>query len=378
MTSGDIRGLRAARVFTGDEYRDDVTLLVEGGRISALMSDPPPGIVVERLPSDLLLAPGFIDLQVNGGGGALFNDSPTQRTLRTIAAAHRPFGTTGLMVTLITDSRDKMQQAAAAVMATDNPAIVGLHLEGPFLNHARKGVHDPAFLRVPDDADLRFLRDEAPRPLVVTLAPEITGTSFIAALVEAGVHVAIGHSAASAGQVADALKAGARGFTHLFNAMPPIAGRDPGVAGTALAESGDTLTGIIADGHHVHPVNLRLALRARGAARLALVTDAMPSVGWDRERFTLQGREIRVADGRLITADNTLAGAHLDMARAVRNAVALMGATEAEALRMASLNPADWLGLADRGRIAPGARADLVALAPGLVPARIWIGGAPC
>ena len=374
-----VKALHAAHLFTGEAMRRDTVLLIENGRVRDLTDSPPPGVPVERLPRHLILAPGFIDAQVNGGGGALFNDSPDLPTLRAIAAAHRRFGTTALLPTLITDTPDKMRQAAACVRAATaagETGIIGLHLEGPFLNPARKGVHPEALIRPMSEDDLRFLCEDTPRPLLLTLAPERVDAAALARLAHAGVTVAIGHSAASCEQAWDALRAGARGFTHLFNAMPPLAGRDPGPVGAALASDG--FAGIIVDGHHVHPANLRLALRAKGAERLMLATDAMASVGSDILAFRLHGRTIRVADGRLTTEDGTLAGAHLDMATAVRNAVARMGASLAEALRMASATPADFLGLRDRGRLVPGANADMVALDDRGVVDRVWVGGSRC
>ena len=373
---GGVKALHAARLFTGEAMRRETIVLIEDGRVRDLTDSPPPGVPVERLPQHLILTPGFIDVQVNGGGGRLFNDSPDLPTLRAIAAAHRRFGTTALLPTLITDTPEKMRQAAACVraaMEAGETGILGLHLEGPFLNPARKGVHPEALIRPMDEDDLRFLCQDTPRPLLLTLAPECVDPNAVPRLASAGVTVAIGHSAASCEQALDALRAGARGFTHLFNAMPPLAGRDPGPVGAALASDG--YAGIIADGHHVHPASLRLALRAKGAERLMLVTDAMASVGSDIRAFALHGRTVRVAGGRLTTEDGTLAGAHLDMAGAVRNAVALMGASLVEALRMASATPADFLGVRDRGRLVPGAAADIAAVDDRCVVDQVWVGG---
>jgi N-acetylglucosamine-6-phosphate deacetylase len=373
---GGVKALHAARLFTGEEMRRDGVLLIEDGRVRDLIDSPPPGVPVEHLAPDLILAPGFIDVQVNGGGGVLFNDSPDLPTLRAIAAAHRRFGTTAFLPTLITNTPGKMRAAAAAVgaaMRAGEMGILGLHLEGPFLNPARKGVHPEALIRRIDEDDLRFLCKHTPRPLLLTLAPECVDPAALSRLAKAGVTIAIGHSAASWEEASRALRAGARGFTHLFNAMPPLAGRDPGPVGAALASDG--FAGVIADGHHVHPANLRLALRAKGAARLMLVTDAMASVGSDIPAFSLGGRTIRLANGRLTTEDGTLAGAHLDMASAVRNAVVLIGASIAEALHMASATPADFLGVSDRGRLVPGAVADAVAVRDRGGVDQVWMAG---
>lgn len=372
-----LRAIHAARLFTGEEMRCNAVLVIENGRVRDVSDPVPPNAVVERLPDDLILAPGFIDLQVNGGGGVLFNDSPTPAALRVIAAAHRRFGTTAFLPTLITDRFAKMRDAASAVrnaLESREPGILGLHLEGPFLNPLRKGVHDAALIRIPTEDDLQFLCKQTPRPLVVTLAPEIVGADMLAQLARAGVTICMGHSAATYDQAIAALDAGAHGFTHLFNAMPPLTGRDPGLLGVGLADSRG-VAGIIADGHHVHPANLRLAFRARGDRGLALVTDAMPSVGTDLRTFELQGRRVRVENGRLLTEDGVLAGAHLDMASAIRNAMTFMGATLPEALRMASMVPADLLGVTDRGRLLPGSIADAIAIDAALHVHRVWIAG---
>ncbi len=370
-----MRAIHAARLFTGEAMRTDAALVAENGRVRDICAgaDIPAGVPTERLAPELILAPGFIDVQVNGGGGVLFNDSPDVPTLRTIARAHRRSGTTALMATLITDTQAAMRAAANAVLAAQDagePGILGLHLEGPFLNKARKGVHPEVLIRPITEDALCFLCEETPRPLLVTLAPECVGAAAIARLTAAGVTVAVGHSTASCEET---LASGARGFTHLFNAMPPLAGREPGPVGAAL--TGEGFAGIIADGLHVHPANLRLALRMKGAGRLMLVTDAMASVGSDITAFRLHGHMIRVADGRLTTKDGTLAGAHLDMASAVRNARSLMGATLPEALTMAATTPAAFLGVPDRGRLTPGCIADAVAVTEDIAVGGVWVAG---
>jgi N-acetylglucosamine-6-phosphate deacetylase len=370
----------AARLFTGEAMLTDHAVLIEAGRVLDVVPTPGVAANAERLADDVVLAPGFIDAQVNGGGGVLFNDSPDLPTLRRIVRAHRRFGTTALLPTLITDTDDKLRQAVATVaaaLADGEPGIAGLHLEGPFLNPARRGVHRAEFIRAPTDADIDFLCAEAPRPLLLTLAPEIVSNETISRLCRAGVTLSIGHSDATYEQARAALGSGARGFTHLFNAMPPPSGRAPGPVGAALDDP-RAYAGIIADGHHVHPASLRIALRALMARRTMLVTDAMASVGAEMSSFVLQGRRIAVTDGRLTAEDGTLAGAHLDMASAVRNALALLGASLADALRMASATPADFLGIAGtRGRLLAGHAADMVAITDAIDVRAIWIAGAP-
>ncbi len=374
------RTLIAPRLFDGETMHGPHAVRIADGRIADLSPlDGADGLADALvLPPGTVLAPGFIDLQVNGGGGALLNDAPTAAAIGKIGAAHRRFGTTGFLPTLITDAPTAMQTLAReAAEALAVPGVLGFHLEGPFINPARKGIHPPSSIRTPSGDDIALLlRFAGFGRSIVTLAPECVPAGTIEALAMAGLRVCIGHSAATAGEVAAAALAGAAGVTHLFNAMSQVTPREPGVVGAALA-SGRFHAGIICDGLHVDPLNQKLAFRALGPERLMLVTDAMPLVGTDATEFTLLGRPIRLRDGRLSDDDRTLAGAHLTMIEAVRNAVSFMGIRLEEALRMASLTPAEFLGLDHSlGRIAPGYRADLVAFSEHGV-AMTWIAGEP-
>jgi N-acetylglucosamine-6-phosphate deacetylase len=369
--------IAAEHVFDGDTVRRDCAVVVEGGRIVALMpsSELPRRVPVERLPGEAWLAPGFIDVQVNGGGDVLFNDHPTAEGVAVIAAAHRRFGTTGLLPTLITDHPDKMRAAIAAVRQAmrANSGVLGIHLEGPFISPERPGVHAPAAIRVPTNEDFTTLTSLGSGATLVTLAPERMPEGFVRRLTAQGVRVSLGHSTATYDQARAALAEGLTGFTHLFNAMPALASREPGPIAAVL--DSECWYGLIVDGFHVHPAMLKLALR--GAGRPMLVTDAMPPVGGMRTSFRLYGEEIALRDGCCLRADGTLAGAALDMASAVRNAVAMLGLTLPEALTMASRNPAEFLGLGDRlGRIAVGYQADLMCFMPEDVRMlRTWIAG---
>jgi N-acetylglucosamine-6-phosphate deacetylase len=330
-----------------------------------------------RLPAGAFLAPGFIDLQVNGGGGVLLNDRPTTDGMRAIARAHRRYGTTACLPTLITDTGEVMRSALAAARSIGGrDGVLGLHLEGPFISPHRPGVHPPDQIAQAGRGDLEELCELAGAGrLLVTLAPECVPPGFVRTLASAGVRISIGHSEASAAVVMQAVADGATGVTHLFNAMPPLSARAPGIIGAALAEHRLT-AGLIVDGIHVDPVAVRTAFAAKGSDRIALVTDAMPTVGTSLDRFELVGRTIKLADGRLTTDEGTLAGAHLDMASAVRNAVMLAELTLEDALRAASLTPARFLGLDhERGTLVPGARADLVALSEDLSVLTTWIEG---
>jgi N-acetylglucosamine-6-phosphate deacetylase len=375
----DRHAILADRIFDGHGWHVEAAVLIREGRIIGLGSgsEVPPDWPHTRLPAGTFLAPGFIDLQVNGGGGILLNDQPTADGMRAIARAHRRYGTLACLPTLITDTRERMRIAIAAARSIGGQdGVLGLHLEGPFISPQRPGVHPSDRIVRPDEGDLEELRDlaGAGRSLV-TLAPECVPAGFVRALAAAGVRVSIGHSEASASVVIQAAADGATGVTHLFNAMPPLAGREPGIVGAALAE--DRLTaGIIVDGIHVDPVSVRAAFAAKGSDRIALVTDAMPTVGSSLQRFELCGRAVALVDGRLTVEGGTLAGAHLDMALAVRNAVKLAQLPLEDALRAASLTPARFLGLDnERGALVPGARADLVALNQEFSVIATWLGG---
>lgn len=364
-----------------DGFLDGHALVLDGGRIAAIVPDDDPQLFdlpVEDLGGGWLL-PGFIDAQVNGGGGVLFNNATTVDAIRAIGAAHRRFGTTGFLPTLISDTTEVMRAAVDAVRAAITagvPGVLGIHLEGPYLAAARKGTHDAARFRVPDAAEIAMATSLGGDGVtLVTLAPEETGARAIRAFVDAGAIVAAGHSAATYEQARAGIDAGIRGFTHLYNAMSPLQGRAPGVVGGAL-EDRATWCGLIVDGVHVHPASLRVALAAKPRGTCFLVTDAMPPVGADSPDYVLYGETITARDGALVNAAGALAGSMLDMATAVRNTVQLLGVDLAEAARMASAYPADFLGISGvRGRIAPGLAADLVLLDDALRVQRTWIAG---
>ena len=350
-------------------------LLIAGGRIHGVVDD-------RRLPQDArridleggLLAPGFIDLQVNGGGGVLLNDAPEPATIARIGAAHRRYGTTGFLPTLITTDRATMARAIDAVRRAIDagmPGVLGIHLEGPHINPARKGVHDAAQIRPVGADDVALLTSLRRGRTLLTLAPECVPAAAIEALARKAI-VFAGHTDGSCEEIRAGLAAGISGFTHLFNAMSQLGSREPGAVGAALTS--DAACGLIVDGHHVHPASLRLAYQARPGG-LFLVSDAMPPVGATIPGFKLGGQWIEVRDGRCTTADGRLAGSALDMATAVRNAVQLVGIPLEEALGMASTRPADVLGEHERGRIAPGMHADLVLLDGALRVRATWIGG---
>jgi N-acetylglucosamine-6-phosphate deacetylase len=367
------------RVMTDEGLKEGLAVRLHGERILAVgpAGEIGAGALARNLEGRTLL-PGFVDVQVNGGGGVLFNDAPSVQSIARIGEAHRRFGTTGFLPTLISDDLETVQAGIEAVrraMAAGVPGVLGIHIEGPFLNPRRKGIHDASKLRRIDEAALRLLTSLHMGRTLVTLAPETTRPETIGRLAEAGVIVSAGHTNAAYATVRAALDHGLTGFTHLFNAMSPLASREPGVVGAAL-EDQSSWCSLIVDGRHVHPAVLKIALGCKRPDRLILTTDAMPCVGSDQDAFTLQGKLITLKDGVCVDEHGTLAGSNLDMAGAVRNAVRLLGVDLAAASRMASRNPAEFLGLGgELGRIAPGLRADLVLVDDEINVLESWIGG---
>lgn len=385
LGSPDHHALAAERVFDGERFLRDRAVVLHGGRIADVTAEPPADVPLVRLPAGAILAPGFIDCQVNGGGGVLLNDDSGVAGIARIAAAHRRGGTTGLLPTLITDTRPAIRTAiegVAAAIAAGVPGILGIHLEGPFLSPQRIGIHDPGRLAEFSPGDAELLTGLGERGLtLVTLAPERVPPGAVADLVARGARVCAGHTADAGAAIRAAIGEGLTGFTHLFNAMSQLGPREAGAVGVALMQE-TAFAGIIADGHHVGDDQLRLALRLKGSGRLMLVSDAMPPVGDTRAdtradaSFTLFGRRIVQAGDRLTGEDGTLAGAAITMAQAVRHMSTRGGASLEEALTMAAPTPARFLGLDARlGRVAPGFAADLVALSADLTVLGTWIAG---
>ena len=364
-------------VLTERGFERDVCVVVEDGFIVAVLhGDPPSGDLIDL--DGGYLVPGFIDAQVNGGGGVLFNNDTSVDAINAIGRAHRRFGTTGFLPTLISDDAAVMQRAITATrdaIEQGVPGVLGIHLEGPYLAPARKGTHDDAKFRVPDADEIAMATSLDNGISLLTLAPERVPTESIRAIVRRGGIVTAGHTAGSYDEIRAGIDAGISGFTHLYNAMTPLQGREPGAVGAAL-EDDACWCGVIVDGVHVHPASLRVALKAKPRGRVFLVTDAMPMVGGDDPSFDLYGETITAIDGVVRNAAGALAGSALDMASAVRNSVHLLGLPLDEACRMAAQYPAEFLGIGgSHGRIAPGYRADLVLLDGEVCVQRSWIGG---
>jgi N-acetylglucosamine-6-phosphate deacetylase len=374
-----IRALTGARVFDGETIREGVAVLLEGKVIKGVVaaSDLPAAMTRRDLEGGVL-APGFIDLQVNGGGGVQLNANPTANGIRRMAQAHRRHGTTGLLPTVITDAPEVIRsaiEAAAKVQAEGVPAVLGIHVEGPFIDVRRKGAHEERFIRTVTEADLDELRSAKCGAMMITVAPNCVPPRMIAKLAEAGIIVSLGHADATVEEAQGALKAGARAFTHLYNAMSQLQGRSPGMVGAALADR-NSFCSVIADGHHVHDTALKAAIAANTAARTVLITDAMSSAAGGPDSFELQGRTVRRLRGRLELSNGTLAGSDLTMDEAVRHCVKRLSIPLEDGLRMASLTPATLIGREkELGRIAAGYLASLVHLDDDLEVRETWVEG---
>jgi len=367
----------AAHVFDGMAMRGPASVRISNGRIEGISYGEQKARASMNLPADVILAPGFIDIQVNGGGGVFLNDQPTEAGVRCIVEAHRSAGTTGCLPTLITDRSEVIEQLAAVAQAClQIPGVLGFHLEGPVLNRSRKGIHPESLIRLPNRRDLAAIKSFGVcGRSIVTLAPECVPASLIEEFIGAGLRVSAGHSDATAAEMELAANRGVSGATHLFNAMSQLSAREPGLLGAALQDD-RLFAGIICDGVHVDRISLRIAFRCKGRDRLMLITDAMPLVGTHNQEFMLHGMRIALHENRLTSPDGTLAGANLSMIEAVRNAIALLGIPLVDALIMASRTPARFLGLDfELGLIAPGYRADLVAFTANFEVIETWVAG---
>lgn len=375
--------ITGASIFDGaDTHKHSALVFRDGEIVGIFKADQiPANCEIQRLGGGLI-APGYVDLQVNGGGGVLFNDDPSIDGIRTICQAHSKHGTTALLPTLITDAAEVMDRAIQAGVEAEQeriPGFLGLHLEGPHLSVEKKGAHDARFIRPMDEESLEKIlaAKQQLRYLMITVAPEAVSLAQISTLAAAGIVVSLGHSGTTFVEARAAAEAGATCVTHLFNAMSPLSHREPGMVGAAL-RAGSLHAGLIADGYHVDPAAISIALAAKnGPGRIFLVTDAMSTIGTDIESFDLNGRTIWRRNGRLELEDGTLAGADLDMNSAVAFMNNVVGTELEEALRMASTYPAACIGCADTlGTLKPGCRANLIHLDENHEVRSVWIDGA--
>jgi len=367
-----------ARLFDGERMHDDCALVIEGESIQArvALKDRPRGGEQVDLGGGVL-SPGFIDWQINGGGGVLFNANPTVEGIAAIGAAHRRAGVTAFLPTVVTDAPRVLTQALAAAREAREriPGALGVHVEGPFIDSKRKGVHPPEFIRAMKEEDANALIAARAGVMVVTLAPASVPLEFIGRLAKAGIIVSLGHSDASAEEAQAVFDAGASAATHLYNAMSQLTSRAPGVVGATLSDP-RIICGLIADGEHAHALAYRVALAAKGPRGIALVSDAMPPAAGGPDTFELQGRRMTRVGNKLVAEDGTLAGAAITMRDAIAYLVNVLKVPLAEALMMATLTPARLLRVDDQiGQLKPGHRADLVRLTDDLEVVEVWTGG---
>ncbi|MEC5152506.1 N-acetylglucosamine-6-phosphate deacetylase [Cryobacterium sp. GrIS_2_6] len=346
------------------------------GRIVAVGGGEPPRKPDFSFPGSTL-APGFVDAHNHGGGGYSFNDPGSAVAAAAIAATHRAHGTTTLMASLVTAPLDEFEHTVAALAAlVEQGLLAGIHLEGPWLSLAHRGAHTEALLRTPDPESIgRILRAGRGTVRMVTIAPELEGgLAAVRQIVGLGAVAAIGHTDADYATTLQAIAAGATAGTHLFNAMRPLHHREPGPA-LALLENPAVFAELIADGVHLHPAVVRFITES--PSRPVFVTDAMAAAGADEGDYKLGGLDVVVSDGEARLIDGTIAGSVLTLSEAVRYAVHTAGVALHVAVRAATQNPADMIGLADRGRLQAGNRADLIVLDAGLfvtatMQAGIW------
>jgi len=365
----------AEHLFDGFEFKDNQIITVKDKKI----------VLIEQGSSDQadvllsgLMVPGFIDVQVNGGGGKLFNNEPCLETLQTMSSAHQTFGTTTMLPTLITDNIKTMQLAADAIslaLSQKTPGIMGIHFEGPHLSTPKKGIHPESHIRAISDKELALFKRQDIGIVCVTLAPENVSCDIIKELVQTGVKVCLGHSNATAEQTINAINAGATGFTHLFNAMSPLISRAAGMVGAALL-SNETYCGLIVDHEHVDNTSCQLAIKCKTSSKLMLVTDAMSHVGSSQTSLSFAGMDITRDGNKLTIEGGRLAGSALDMATAVRNTVNNLNTPLEQTLQMASTTPAAFLTLQNnKGKLKVGYDADWVVLTNELYVTQTYIGG---
>jgi len=375
-TSSSENALYVSDCFNGDTWLKDVKITWRDGSIISLESNIKPSLAAQQLSG--ILCAGFFDIQVNGGGGVLFNQAPNVASLKMISEAHLQYGTTAMLPTVITDELSVMQAAADAIaefLPQSGHSIVGIHFEGPHLAKARRGIHPEAIIRPLSSAEIALFCRKDLGIVMVTVAPEIVSPEQISLLRAHGVIVCLGHSAATAEQVLKAIEAGARGFTHLFNAMSPLTSREPGMVGVALA-SDETYCGLILDHIHVHPLTAKLAAKCKGEDKLILVTDAMAHTGSALTTLPYHDTEIRRLGLKLSLPDGTLAGSALDMSTALKHYCDDLALSLRSGLKALSTNPARLCGVTHRlGCLQEGSLANMILLNEVYEIQSIWLQG---
>ena len=372
------QALLGSQIFCGERFYDDHALLVEGKSIVDIVDKNNTPDNFNKIELDQgILAPGFIDLQVNGGGGVLFNNSPNKESLNTIIKAHQFFGTTSVMPTVISDSLEVLEQCIKTVTEEikNNSSLLGIHIEGPFFNTKYRGVHQKQYISTINSDYLNLFESLKGFPVMLTLAPECISSQQLKHLTSLGIKTLAGHSDASYDELDDAIKNGLDGFTHLFNAMSQISAREPGVVGSALHFE-NTFASIIVDLHHVHPSLIQLAYQLKPTGKLFFISDSMATINHGKPSFELYDEVVNESDGRLVNSEGKLAGSSITQIDAVKNAYQKCNIPLNQALAMASRYPAEYLGIENHlGSLKPGYRADLVHFDSNFKVHNAWVSG---
>jgi len=372
------QALLGSQIFCGERFYDDHALLVDGKSIVDIVDKNNTPDNFNKIELDQgILAPGFIDLQVNGGGGALFNNSPNKESLNTIIKAHQFYGTTSVMPTVISDSLEVLEQCIKTVTEEikNNSSLLGIHIEGPFFNTKYRGVHQKQYISTINSDYLNLFESLKGFPVMLTLAPECISSKELKHLTSLGIKTLAGHSDASYDELDDAIKNGLDGFTHLFNAMGQISAREPGVVGSALHFE-NTFASIIVDLHHVHPSLIQLAYQLKPKGKLFFISDSMATINHGKPSFELYDEVVNESDGRLVNSEGKLAGSSITQIDAVKNAYQKCNIPLNQALAMASRYPAEYLGIENHlGSLKPGYRADLVHFDSNFKVHNAWVSG---
>ncbi|KAB8039531.1 N-acetylglucosamine-6-phosphate deacetylase [Silvanigrella paludirubra] len=362
--------LTNACLFDGNSFIKNKNIYIKDGKIIDISSKKNKNNYQEIDVNKNIVCPGFIDIQLNGGGGAFFNDNPSIEHLKKMALAHLTFGTTSFLPTFITDDKNKIPLAISCInkaLSQKMSGILGIHLEGPFLNKEKKGIHPSKFIRLPNEADIDNIIKIKEGIVLVTLAPEMVEANFIKRLIENKVIVFAGHTNATYEKMNESFQLGIKGVTHLFNACSPLSSREPGVVGASLLHE-NSWCGIIADGHHVSFETIKLAFKTKAKNKFILVSDAMSPVGTELESFYINENKIFVKNGKYVDQSGTLAGSAITVYDAFKNLLSKNLVTLEESLQMSSTNAAQCLGIDNekslfkKGRVLPHFDADLLIL----------------
>jgi len=372
------KALTEAKLFTGENFLENKALLIEDKYIAGIVgkANIPKNFEIQKLNGGIL-SPGFIDLQVNGGGGKLFNNSPDKESLNTIIEAHQYFGSTSIMPTVISDSLNILQKCTETISneINNNHSLLGVHIEGPFFNAKYRGVHQKKYINTINASYLSLFEKLDEFPVMITLAPECISIKQLKYLKSLGFKILAGHTDASYDQLEEAIKYGLDGFTHLFNAMGQISAREPSVVGSAF-DFDETSASIIVDLHHVHPSLINLSFKQKPKGKLFFVSDSMATINHAEPSFELYDELVSESNGRIINSEGKLAGSSITQIDAIKNAYQKCNIPLESAIAMATLYPAKYLGVSHYiGQLKKGHRADLAHFDSSFKVRNVWLSG---